>query len=212
MIHNRHLHKKIHRRIHRKLEKHSPEAVKKARKIFSFRYPKLIFLVLMIISAYYIFSRPFMHNFLNSFKELGNLGILLSGALTAIGFTAPFGIGFLTSIGKEKILFAAIIASIGATIADLIIFKTVKFSFLDEFKKLENTPVIKEIKHLVKKHKHLAINHYLLYIFAGILLATPLPDELGISMLAGLTTIKPIKLSVICFLLHGAFISLILLI
>jgi hypothetical protein len=202
MIHHKH----IHRKIHRKLEKHSPNAVKKARKIFSFKYPKLILLIIMIISAYYLFSRPFMTDFMKSFGGLGNFGFLLSGALTSIGFTAPFGIGMLMSTISENILLAAIIGGIGGTLVDLFIFKTVKFSFMDEFKELEKTKVIKEIKSLVKKNKHVAIKHYLLYIFAGILLATPLPDELGISMLAGLTTIKPIKFSLICFFLHSLFI------
>jgi len=48
------------------------------------------------------------------------------------------------------------------------------------------------------------IRHYLLYVFAGIILATPLPDEVGVSMLAGLTTIKPMKLAIIGFILHSA--------
>ena len=81
---------------------------------------------------------------------------------------------------------------------------------MDEFKSLEKTKLIREIEHIVKKNKFVLVRHYLLYIFAGIMIATPLPDELGISMLAGLTTIKPLKLAIISFILHTSAIFVIL--
>jgi hypothetical protein len=193
-----------HNRIHKKLKKHSPEGIKKAKKIFSFKYPKLFILIILILLAYYFFSRPFILEWIEVFNRLGYFGVFISGILTSLGFTTPFGIGLLVNIDSLNILFAAIIAGLGATVADLIIFKTIKFSFMDEFKKLEKTKAIREIEHIVKKDKHVLIRHYLMYIFAGIMIATPLPDELGISMLAGLTTIKPMKLALIGFILHSA--------
>lgn len=195
-------HKHIHRKIHGKLRKHSPEAVKKVKKIFSFRYPKLILLVVLIILAAYLFSRPFMVNVMKSFNQLGYFGVLISGALTSFGLTAPFGVGILMSTISKNFWIAVVVGAIGATVADLLIFKTLKFSFADEFKKLEKTKVIQEIEYLTKKNKHVKVVHYLLYLFAGILLVTPLPDEIGVSMLAGLTTIKPLKFSAICFFTH----------
>lgn len=95
-------------------------------------------------------------------------------------------------------------------IGDLLIFKMIKFSFMDEFHELEKTKAIHEIEKIVNKKKRVLILHYLLYIFAGLILATPLPDELGVAMLAGLTTIKPLKLAIISFLIHSASIFLIL--
>jgi hypothetical protein len=199
-----------HRKIHRKLRKHSPEGVKKAKRIFSFKYPKLLLLIIVIVFAYYFFSMPFIPGFMESFEKLGHLGVFISGGLTALGFTTPFGIGLLSKINPPNIWFAALIGGLGAAFADLFIFKTIKFSFMDEFKKLEKTKVIKEIEQIVKKNRHVLIRHYLLYIFAGIVIATPLPDELGVSMLAGLTTIKPLRLAVIGFFLHTIAIFLIL--
>lgn len=195
-----------HRKIHKKLRQHSPSGVKKAKKIFSFKYPKLFLLLVFIILAYYIFTMPFTSKFIESFDKLGHFGVFISGTLTSIGFTTPFGIGLLTKINPSNILIAALIGGLGATVADLLIFKTIKLSFADEFKKLEKTKVIKEIEAIVKKNKHVLIRHYLIYIFAGIMLATPLPDELGVSMLAGLTTIKPTRLAGISFILHSIMI------
>jgi len=42
------------------------------------------------------------------------------------------------------------------------------------------------------------------------MVATPLPDEIGVSMLAGLTTIKPFKLMIISFLLHASAVFFVL--
>ncbi len=191
-----------HKRIHKKLRKHAPNSVRKAKRIFSFKYPKLFLLVSLVIIAYYIFSRPFAEGLVETFDNLGHVGVFISGILTALGFTAPFGIGLLLKINPESILFAALIAGFGASIADLLIFKIIRFSFMDEFKRLEKTRVIKDIEKIVNNNKHVLIRHYLLYIFAGLALATPLPDELGVSMLAGLTTIKPLALAITSFILH----------
>ncbi len=192
-----------HRRIHKKIRKHAPESVRRAKKIFSFKYPKLFLFLSLIVLAYYIFSFPFVSEWIEIFNRLGNLGVFISGVLTSLGFAAPFGFGLLIKINPQNILLAALIGGLGATIADLLVFKTIKCSFMEEFKRLEKTKVIHEIEEIVKKNKHVLIRHYLLYIFAGLVLATPLPDEFGVSMLAGLTTIKPLKLAVIGFILHS---------
>lgn len=199
-----------HKKIHKKLKKHSPEGVKKAKKIFSFKYPKLFILIILILLSYYFFSQPFISEWIELFNKLGHFGVFIAGTLTSFGFTAPFGVGLLTKMALSNIFIGALIGGIGGTIVDLFIFKTIKFSFMDEFKRLKKTKVIKEIENIVKKDKHVLIRHYLLYIFAGIMIATPLPDEIGVSMLAGLTTIKPLKLAIIGFILHTFTILVIL--
>lgn len=201
-----------HKKIHKHLKKYHPQAVKKAKKIFAFKYPKLFLLLILIGVAYYIFSLSSVTNWIESFeytKTLSGIWIFISGALTSFGFTAPFGIGLLAKITPQNIFLETIIAALGATMADLFIFKTIKFSFMNEFEQLEKTKAVKEIEKIVKKNKHVLIRHYLLYIFAGIVIATPLPDELGVSMLAGLTTIKPMKMAVIGFILHALMLFMI---
>jgi hypothetical protein len=197
-----------HIKIHSHLRKHAPAGVRKAKKIFSFiKYPKLLLFVLAILVASYLFSLPVFSKLIDPVKNLGYLGIFLGGALTSLGFLAPFGIGMLTKITPHTILFGALVAGVAASIIDLLIFKVAKSSFADEFKRLEKTKTIKDIENVVKKNKHVLITHYLLYVFAGLILMTPLPDEIGISMLAGMTTIKPRMLVLISFVCHsiGAF-------
>lgn len=194
---------KAHRHIHRTLRKHSPHGVHKAKRLLAFKYPKLFLLIALIGLSYYLFSLPQIKDFVSSLEQFSYFSDFIAGILFSFGFTTSFSIGFFITSYPVNILLATIIAGVGSVIGDMIIFKTIKFSFMDEFKELERKKAIKKIEKIVKNNKHVLIRHYLLYIFAGIILITPLPDEIGISMLAGLTTIKLGKLAVISFILHS---------
>jgi len=201
---------KHHKKIHSVLKKHHPAAVHKARQLFGFKYPKLLLLILSFFLAYYLFSRPEISDWILHLEAFSYLGIFIAGIFISLGFSTALSVGFFLAINPQNILLAVLLGGFGAMIGDLIIFKSIKFSFMDEFKELEKMKAIHKIEEIVKEKKHLVIWHYLLYIFAGLALATPLPDELGVAMLAGLTTIKSFKLAAISFLVHSAAIFLIL--
>jgi hypothetical protein len=105
---------------------------------------------------------------------------------------------------------SAVIGGLGALIGDLFIFN-VKFSFKDEFLILERTLVLKEVNYLIKTTLGKKIKMYLLYVFAGIIIASPLPDESGILMLAGLSHIKLKVLALISFIFNTLGILIMLL-
>lgn len=202
----------IKKEIHKKLKQHSPKAVHKAKKIVGFKYFKLILLLVSISLAYYIFSNLEISNLIPNFKNLSYIGTFISGILFTFGFSAPFSVGFFIASQPNNIFLAAIIGGVGATIGDFFIFKTIKFSFMNEFEELKKTRVIHKIRKMIYNNKHILVKHYILYVFAGIVIATPLPDEIGVSMLAGLTSIKPLRLIIISFILHTAAIFMILMI
>ena len=192
---------RAHKHIHRTLKKHAPKEVHKAKRLVAFRYPKLFVLFLSIILTYYLFSQAPVSSFMTSIEN-NYFSIFVAGVFLSFGFLAPFGIGFFLSTQSQNIILPAVIAGFGAMAGDMLIFKTIKNFFIDEFKELERKKIIKKIEKIVEKNKNVLIRHYLLYVFAGIMIATPLPDEMGVSMLAGLTTIKPWRLAVISFILH----------
>lgn len=202
--------RKKRKEIHRTLKKHAPKAVHKSKKLFKIKYPKLLLLTISIVLAYYLFSQPLTQNFISRLGTLNYISSFTFGILISFGFSAPFAIGYFITAHSGNIFLLAIIGGLGASLGDIIIFKTIKFSFMNEFEKIKRTDLIKKIRTIVNKNKSILIRHYLIYVFAGILIATPLPDEIGISMLAGLTTIHPKKLAVICFILHTLFIAIIL--
>ncbi|MBU2503689.1 MAG: hypothetical protein KJ879_01390 [Nanoarchaeota archaeon] len=193
------------------LKRHSPQGVKKAKRIFSFKYPKLFLLTLSIIVAYFLFTQPTIQSFILKLEQFNYIGILIAGMLISFGFSAPFGIGFFLIANPDSIWLATLIGGTGAMLGDLLIFKVIKMSFMDEFKTLNKKGVIKNIKGLVEKNIGVKIQHYLTYIFAGVLIMVPgLPDEIGVTLLAGLTTIKTRTLAIIAFALHTTAIFLIL--
>lgn len=201
---------RVGKQIHKKLKKHSPKGVHKAKRLFAFKYPKLILLIILIILAFLLFRHPLISNAILGLNNLNYLGFFIAGILLPFGFSAPFAIGFFIIAQPESFLLAILIGGTGAMCGDMLIFRIIKFSFMNEFGELEKTKVIRAIENIIKHNKHVLIRHYLLYVFAGILIATPLPDEIGVSMLAGLTTVNPKKLAIISFFLHSLAIFLIL--
>ncbi len=198
------------KQIHKKLKKHVPKGFHKAQKITSFKYPKLFLFILFIFLAYYIFSQKRVSDFVLNLDNLSYFGIFVAGIFLAFGFSAPFSVGFFITSQPENLILATLIGGFGAMMGDMVIFKTIKFSFMNEFLELKKTKAVRYIRKIISKNKHILIKHYLLYVFAGIMVATPLPDEVGVSMLAGLTTIKPKILAAVAFILHSLAIFLIL--
>jgi len=70
---------------------------------------------------------------------------------------------------------------------------------MDEFKKLEKEKLIKKIDGEIEKEVGPKLFHYLAYVFAGLVISSPLPDELGVMILSGLTKIKTIPFMIISF-------------
>mgnify|MGYP001600792203 CR=1 FL=1 len=188
--------------IHEKLRKHSPKGIRKAKKLFAFKYPKLLILILSTFLAYFVFSNDIVYSYVSHLQTGGYLGVFLSGILLSFGFTAAFGVGFLIAANPSNIFLASIIGGVGGIFADLIIFKFIKMSFQKEFDEIKETKVMLSIERTIKNNAPILIKHYLLYIFGGIFIASPLPDEIGISMFAGLSSIDAKKLAVLSFIFH----------
>lgn len=176
--------------------------LKLIRPFTNFKYTKITLLATSIISAYYLFSQPFFESLVQNLNSQSYLGTLLGGILVAFGFTAAFGVGlFLTSTIQNAYL-AAIIGALGALFADLLIFRIIRYSFMDEFEALRKTATARRLKHLETHLIKPRARHYLTYMVAGLVIASPLPDEIGVTLLAGLNTINAKVLAVMSFMLH----------
>ncbi|VVB82456.1 Uncharacterised protein [uncultured archaeon] len=156
--------------------------------IFS-RYPKLIILAIVIIVSYFLFSNQLIRNLISNLDGFGYLGTFIAGMGYTFGFTSPLSAGFFLTMRSENIFLIGIIGGIGAMFADLVIFKFVRFSFSDEFHRLRKSKIGKRFKKIGQKYLGKRTRKVLGYLVAGILIASPLPDEAGIIILAGLTKI-----------------------
>lgn len=201
-----------HPKFYDLLEKESEIKIEKAYLFFTHKYPKFVLLVISAIVAYYLFSHPAVDQYLGGLGEWGYLGVFIAGLLFSFGFSTSFSIGLLIQINPTNIFFAALVGGFGAFIADMLIFKFIKLSFMDEFLTFERERPIRRIERMIKRHFSLKTRTYLLYFLAGFIIASPLPDEVGVSILAGLTTMKAKVLGIISFVFNTLGIFIILLV
>ena len=173
------------------------------------KYPKLLFLISTFIAAYFIFAgRDFLpfHNFLLS---LGYFGTFLSGVLFTCGFTAAPATAMLLILSNEQNIFlAGFIAGFGALAGDLIIFKFIRFSFADEIEKLSQEKAINYLNGKIPT----SLKKYFIPVLAGFIIASPLPDEIGVSLLAASRSFSTKFFSILSYVLNTAGIFIILLI
>jgi len=182
--------------------KEKPEK-KAIRFITNTRYPKILMLILTIILAYMIFSNPVVSNYINNLKIGGYLGMFIAGIFFTFGFTTAFSTGYFLTLTPENIYLAAVIGGAGALIGDLFIFKFVRLNFMDEFRRLKNTNAMKKAARIFESRFLRKFRTYLMYAIAGIIIASPLPDEAGVIMLAGLTKIDARVLAPISFIFNS---------
>lgn len=177
------------------------------------KYPKLLLLMITILIAVVIFYgsknyAPF-HNFLLS---LGYAGTFLGGVFYAYGFTAAPATAVLLVLAKEQnLILAVLLGGFGAVLSDLLIFKFFRRFFTDEIDKLKKEKFVKYIE----REEKILLGHYYKHIFpalAGFLIASPLPTEIGVAMMASIKNLSVKKFLIIAFILHSLGILLILMI
>src|SRR3989344_4242787 len=145
-------------------------------------YPKLLILMISFIFGYFLFkigreSLPF-HDFILS---SGLIGAFIAGLFYTYGFSSPAAAAIFLILGSEgNILLMGLAGGLGALLADLTIFKIVRFSFEDEIKRLSKERrflnIERKLPNIMKK--------YAMVVLGGLIIALPLPDEIGVSMLA----------------------------
>lgn len=173
------------------------------------KYPKLLLLIFTFIIAYIIFTKKDFVPFNNFLFSLGYFGTFLSGIFFTYGFTAaPATAILLILASKQNILLAGIIAGFGALVGDLILFKFIRHSFADEIEKLSKEKTINDINNKIPK----ILKKYFIPVIAGFIIASPLPDEIGISLLAVSKSISTKFFYIFSYILNTLGIFIILLI
>lgn len=184
--------------------------------LYKFKYPKLTLLIISIILAYFLFTSPYAEGLTSSIENLGYFGVFIIGMLFPFGFTAPFSVGFFVALNPENIILNGAIGALGATISNLLIFSLVRYSFKIELlslkKRIEKIKLVKDTEKEFRADFSKKIRHYLMYAFIGILIASPISDELADTLLAGFTKIKPLFLAIFSFILDLIGIVILLLI
>jgi hypothetical protein len=173
------------------------------------KYPKLSLFIISVILVYILFSGLASEPLHHALVFMGYSGTFLAGLLYPYALTSAAGTAILLTLAKEQnILLAGALAGIGALISDIVIFLFVKYGFWDEVQNLSQETVVRTVNGWIPE----SVRVYLLATLAGILIASPLPTEIGIMLMCSLKNISTKKFVILAYILHASAIFVILLI
>jgi len=162
-----------------------PQLKKDFKKIkrFERRHKNIILLTLSVIAAYYILASPFIKSIIINAGSLGYFGALIGGFFFSYGATTPIAIVTLFLLAKSlDPITIALIGASGAVLSDLIIYRFIKTNIYPELVDIEKEFEKEFHVKLQMKKINPKIWHKLAPILAGLIIASPLPDELAASL------------------------------
>lgn len=177
------------------------------------KYPRLCFLALSFVFAYVLYHVG-AFDWLDELHTYGYISIFIAGLLFSFGFTTPFAIAIFVELAPfVHPLVAAPIAGAGALTSDMLIFDLIRFSvFHDEVMQLRSSKFILWIHGILHRDSiPEKVRRWMLWSFAGIIIASPLPDELGVSLVSGISQMQPRNFSIMCFCFNTLGVLLLLL-
>lgn len=183
-------------------------------KKFHWKYKNLIFLTASIIIAYFLLQSPQFNDIIAGLEGFGYIGVFVAGMLFSYGMTAAPASTALYMFSKNLDIFlVAVIGGTGAVVSDYLIFRFVRHKLLDEIKLLSeeinnrskpisNLLMSEQIRiNIWKRISRSRIWKRLIPVIAGLIIASPLPDELG-AALFGATKYDSRKFVLLSYLLN----------
>lgn len=172
----------------------------------NYHYKNLTLVGISLIIALYLLQNEIFRNISLHLGGWGYLGAFFAGMLFVSTFTVSVGtvILFILSDNHLTPLEIAIFAGVGSVVSDFIIFQSIRSrDLMDEIRNVFNFFGGEKIQHLIKT-KYFS---WTLPVVGAIIIASPLPDEIGVSLL-GISHMKPSRFLLLSFVLNfiGIFI------
>lgn len=171
-----------------------------------YRYKNLTCLFVSLLISFFLLRNEVFRNFLLHLGNLGYFGAFIAGILFVSTFTVALGsVILLLLVESLSPLEIGLIAGLGAVVGDTVIFQFIR-----------NKGLADEIKHLFEyfggdKISHLLHTKYFswtLPVVGALIIASPLPDELGVGLM-GISKMKMAQFLLISFLLNSVGIFLV---
>lgn len=172
----------------------------------SLRYKNLTIFASSLLFALILSRFEAFHAFLLSLGSLGYLGAFIAGILFVSTFTVATGAVILLVLAERlSPLEIGVIAGLGAVIGDFTIFRLIKNNLMQEL-----TAIYDHIdgNHHFTKVLHSQYFSWTLPVIGAIIIASPLPDEVGVSLM-GISKMKTYQFLFISFLLNAVGIFLV---
>ncbi len=162
-------------------------------------------IVLSICIAIILIESNVLSEILDSTKDLVFVGSFIAGLFfTSIFTTAPAMVTLGEIAQGHSIILNAVIGALGAVLGDLIIFRFVKDRFSEHLTDLLATQGGgRRLRALLKRRSF----RWITFLLGGLIIASPLPDELGVSLL-GFSKMRASGFVILSFL--GNFLGILL--
>ncbi len=171
-----------------------------------YHYKNLTYLTISLVIALVLFRLPGLREIIIKLGGLGYFGAFIGGILFVSTFTVSIGMVILLFLAETlNPTGIGLIAGLGAVLSDYTIFHYVR-----------NRGLIDEIKHFFEyfggdKISHLLHTKYFswtLPVLGALIIASPLPDELGVGLMS-ISKLKPYQFLLLSFILNSIGIFLI---
>ena len=165
-----------------------------------YHYKNLTYLGISIIIAILLFKNQSFHSFLLHLGNYGYIGAFIGGILFVSTFTVSIATVILFNLAEYlNPLEIALIAGVGSVVGDTMIFQFVRTKGLvDEVKHFFHYFGSDKLKHLI----HTKYFGWTLPVIGAIIIASPLPDELGVGLM-GIAHMTTWKFMIVSFLLNS---------
>jgi membrane protein YqaA with SNARE-associated domain len=136
---------------------------------------------LSIVAAIFLARSGVLHDLLSSFSDAWLVGAFVAGIFFTSMFTAaPAAAAILLIAQDEGIWLVALVAALGSLLGDFLLFWFAR----DRLSYYLKEHLQKEIrKHHLSRIFHMHSFRWIAFVLGGLIIASPLPDELGIAIL-----------------------------
>ncbi len=164
-----------------------------------------LLIALSIAAALVLSTSGVLQEFFLVNMESSLIGVFLAGVLFTSLFTTPIAIAMFVAMAPGvDILTMAGIGALGSVLGDLALFGLVRFTFQADVDHLMSLPKYKRLFHVF----HRRMFRWILPFLGALIIASPLPDELGIGFM-GVSKMKTSTLVVVSYVMNAIGIALI---
>lgn len=165
----------------------------------------VIIIGVSVIAAFALAQSGFLQDFFAVTPESTLVGVFLAGILFTSLFTTPIAIAMFLSLAPGvNLLTMAGIGALGSVVGDLVLFGLIRFTFQEDVQHLLGMPKYRRLFHVF----HRRTFRWMLPFLGALVIASPLPDELGIGLM-GVSRMKASTLIVISYVMNAIGIALI---
>jgi len=171
----------------------------------SWKYKNLTYLFISLSFAFLLSLSEIFHTFLLNLGGFGYLGAFITGMFFVSTFTVATAAVVLFILAETlSPLEIGLLGGLGAVFGDFLIFRFVRNNLIDEIELL----YIRLGGNHFNKMLHTKFFSWMLPVIGAIIIASPLPDEIGVSLM-GISKLKFYQFLLFSFILNAIGIFLV---